>query len=98
MLGLSIPVYPARGQMWATAPVPPSIFHSIGALESHLYWHTHPYSDEQTPLELTHHLYGRQTGDGEITRAWADWMPFIRDLHPSLARSPTSTISTCSPA
>jgi sarcosine oxidase subunit beta len=74
MLGLSIPVYAVRGQMWATAPVPPSIYHSIGALESHLYWHTHPYSDEQTPLELTHHqsqrltrhLYGRQTRDGEI--------------------------------
>lgn len=74
MLGLSIPVYAVRGQMWATARVPPSIFHSIGALESHLYWHSHPYSDEQTPLELTHrqgqrltrHLYGRQTRDGEI--------------------------------
>jgi sarcosine oxidase, subunit beta len=74
MLALSIPVYAVRGQMWATAPVPPSIYHSIGALESHLYWHTHPYSDEQTPLELTHrqgqrltrHLYGRQTRDGEI--------------------------------
>jgi sarcosine oxidase, subunit beta len=72
LLGLSIPVYAVRGQMWATAP--PSIFHSIGALESHLYWHSHPYSDEQTPLELTHrqgqrltrHLYGRQTRDGEI--------------------------------
>jgi sarcosine oxidase subunit beta len=74
MLGLSIPVYAVRGQMWATAPVPPRIFHSIGVLESHLYWHTHPYSDERTPLELTHHqgqrltrhLYGRQTRDGEI--------------------------------
>ncbi len=74
MLGLSIPVYAVRGQMWATAPVPPSIFHSIGALESHLYWHSHPYSDKQTPLELTHHqsqrltrhLYGRQTREGEI--------------------------------
>jgi glycine/D-amino acid oxidase-like deaminating enzyme len=74
MFGLSIPVYAVRGQMWATAPVPPRFFHSIGALESHLYWHTHPYSDEQTPLELTHrqgkrltrHLYGRQTRDGEI--------------------------------
>jgi len=74
MLGLSIPVYPVRGQMWATAPMPLTIFHSIGALESHLYWHSHPYSDEQTPLELTHrqgqrltrHLYGRQTRDGEI--------------------------------
>jgi sarcosine oxidase, subunit beta len=74
LLGLSIPVYAVRGQMWATAPAPPSIFHSIGALESHLYWHSHPSSDEQTPLELTHrqsqrltrHLYGRQTRDGEI--------------------------------
>src|SRR5215470_3220238 len=74
MLGLSIPVYAVRGQMWATAPAPPSIFHSIGALESHLHWHSHPYSDEHTPLELTHrqgqrltrHLYGRQTRDGEI--------------------------------
>src|SRR2546421_1347042 len=74
MLGLSIPVYAVRGQMWATAPIAPRIFHSIGALESHLYWHNHPYSDEQTPLELTHreglrltrHLYGRQTRDGEI--------------------------------
>ena len=74
MLGLSIPVYPVRGQMWATAPAPPSIFHSIGALESHLHWHSHPDSDAQTPLELTHrksqrltrHLYGRQTRDGEI--------------------------------
>jgi sarcosine oxidase subunit beta len=54
--------------------VPPRIFHSIGALESHLYWHRHPYSDGQTPLELTHrqdqrltrHLYGRQTREGEI--------------------------------
>ncbi len=74
MLGLSIPVYAVRGQMWATAPIPPRIFHSIGALESHLYWHSHSYSDEQSPLELTHHqgrrltrhLYGRQTRDGEI--------------------------------
>src|SRR5947209_12000099 len=74
MLGLSIPVYAVRGQMWATAPVPPGIFHSIGALASHLYWHTHPYSDEQTPLELTHrhdrrltrHLYGRHIRSGEI--------------------------------
>jgi sarcosine oxidase, subunit beta len=75
MLGLSIPVYAVRGQMWATTPQPPRIFSSIQALESHHYWHSHPYSDEQTPLELTHrqgqrltrHLYGRQTRDGEIT-------------------------------
>src|SRR5437588_2713184 len=134
MLGLSIPVYAVRGQMWATAPIAPRIFHSIGALESHLYWHNHPYSDEQTPLELTHrkgkrltrHLYGRQTRDGEIiiggdrqldapkapdrdgietnrahalelfpflqglpiTRTWAGWMPFTRDLHPLIGKIP----------
>jgi len=134
MLGLSIPVYAVRGQMWATAPIAPRIFHSIGALESHLYWHSHPYSDEQTPLELTHresqrltrHLYGRQTRDGEIiiggdrqvdapkahdrdgietnrahalelfpflqdfpiTRTWAGWMPFTRDLHPLIGKIP----------
>ncbi|GAC1304256.1 MAG: FAD-binding oxidoreductase [Ktedonobacteraceae bacterium] len=134
MLGLSIPVYAVRGQMWATAAVPYRIFHSIGALESHLYWHSHPYSDEQTPLELTYHqgrrltrhLYGRQTRDGEIiiggdrqldapktpdrdgietnhthalelfpflqdlpiTRTWAGWMPFTRDLHPLIGRIP----------
>jgi len=120
--------------MWATAPVPAGIFHSIGVLESHLYWHTHPYSDEQTPLELTHrqgqrltrHLYGRQTRDGEIiiggdrqldapktpdpngietnhahalelfpflqflpiTRTWAGWMPFTRDLQPLIGKIP----------
>jgi len=134
MLGLSIPVYAVRGQMWVTAPAPPSIFHSIGALESHLHWHTHPHSDGLTPLELTHHqgqrltrhLYGRQTRDGEIiiggdrqldapktpdrdgietnrayalelfpflqdlpiTRAWAGWMPFTRDLHPLIGKIP----------
>ena len=132
MLGLHIPVFAVRGQMWATAPMPPSIFHSIGALESHHYWHNHPYRDKQTPLELTHlqgqrltrHLYGRQTRDGEIiiggdrqlnapktpdqagietnrthaielfpflqhlpiTRTWAGWMPFTRDLQPLIGK------------
>jgi glycine/D-amino acid oxidase-like deaminating enzyme len=60
--------------MWSTAPLPPSIFHSISAVESTLYWHEKPYSDEHTPLELTHledkrvtrHLYGQQTRDGRI--------------------------------
>jgi glycine/D-amino acid oxidase-like deaminating enzyme len=134
MLGLSIPVYAVRGQMWATAHMPPRILHSIGVLESHLYWHTHPYIDEQTSLELTHrqgqrltrHLYGRQTRDGEIiiggdrqldspktpdqdgietnrahalelfpflqdfpiTRTWAGWMPFTRDLRPLIGKIP----------
>jgi sarcosine oxidase, subunit beta len=75
MLNLHIPVFPVRGQIWSTGPVPTRIFHAIGATESSQFWHNNPYSDENTPLELTHrgnarftrHLYGRQTRDGEIT-------------------------------
>jgi sarcosine oxidase subunit beta len=56
------------------AQLPPRLFHSISAVESALYWHTSPYSDEYTPLELTHladkrvtrHLYGQQMRDGRI--------------------------------
>jgi sarcosine oxidase, subunit beta len=74
MLGLHIPVFPVRGQMWSTGPVPTRLFHAIGAGESTLFWHNNPYSNKDTPLELTHrgnvrltrHLYGRQTRDGEI--------------------------------
>jgi sarcosine oxidase subunit beta len=74
MLGLNIPVFPVRGQMWSTGPVPTRLFHAIGAMESTLYWHNNTYSNKDTPLELTHrdnvrltrHLYGRQTRDGEI--------------------------------
>ena len=74
MLGLNIPVFPVRGQMWSTGPVPTRLFHAIGAAESIHYWHYNPYSNKDTPLELTHrgnvrltrHLYGRQTRDGEI--------------------------------
>jgi len=74
MLGLHIPVFPVRGQMWSTGSVSPRLFHAIGAAESTHFWHNNPYSDKDTPLELTHrgdvrltrHLYGRQTRDGEI--------------------------------
>ena len=74
MLGLHIPVYTVRGQMWSTGPVSTRIFHAIGGAESTLYWHNNPYSNKNTPLELTHrgnvrltrHLYGRQTHEGEI--------------------------------
>jgi glycine/D-amino acid oxidase-like deaminating enzyme len=73
-LGLTIPVFAVRGQMWATEPLPPRIFHNIGAVESELAWHNNPYSDPNTPRELTHrdgqrvtrHLYGRQIYSGEI--------------------------------
>ncbi len=74
MLGLHIPVFPVRGQMWSTGPIPTRLFHAIGAAESIHYWHNNPYSNMDTPLELTHrgnvrltrHLYGRQARVGEI--------------------------------
>jgi glycine/D-amino acid oxidase-like deaminating enzyme len=74
MLGLRLPIVPVRGQMWASAPLPPRLFHTISAAESSLYWATSPGNDQQTPPCLTHrgpqrltrHLYGRQTRTGEI--------------------------------
>ena len=74
MLGLQIPILPVRGQMWATEPLPPRVFHSISAAESPLHWSLSPGHDSVSPPELTHigsrrvtrHLYGRQTRDGEV--------------------------------
>lgn len=74
LLGLEIPIFAVRGQMWATESLPPRIFHCISAIESELAWHNDPFSHEQAPRELTHrasqritrHLYGRQTATGEI--------------------------------
>ncbi len=88
MLGLHIPVFPVRGQMWSTGPVSTHLFHAIGAAESTLFWYNNPYSNEDTPLELTHrgdvrltrHLYGRQTRDGEII--------FGGDRHLSNSKTP----------
>jgi sarcosine oxidase, subunit beta len=74
MLGLHIPIVPVRGQMWASPPLPPRVFHTISAAESSLHWYTTPGGDAQTPPYLTHrgpqrltrHLYGRQTRTGEV--------------------------------
>ena len=74
MLNLRIPVYPVRGQMWSTGPVPTRLFHALGAAESTLYWHRNPDNNDDIPPELTHqdnvrltrHLYGRQIRNGEI--------------------------------
>ena len=74
MLGLSIPIVPVRGQMWATQPLPPRSFHSLSSAESYTHWSHSPGGDAETPPELTHvgdrrvtrHLYGRQNRDGEI--------------------------------
>ena len=74
MLGLRIPVIPVRGQMWATEPLTPMVFHSISGAESPTHWSAAPGNDAETPPELTHlrgrrvtrHLYGRQTRAGEV--------------------------------
>ena len=71
MLDLDIPIVPVRGQMWATAPVPPTIFQTISSAESALAWHRDRGGE---PPDLTHretgrvtrHLYGRQRRDGAI--------------------------------
>ena len=74
MLGVNIPVIPVRGQMWATEPLPPRVFHGISGAESYTWWSGNPGAGPETPPELTHigdrritrHLYGRQTRDGEL--------------------------------
>ena len=74
MLGLRVPIVPVRGQMWATRPLGPRVFHTISSMESTLFWEDNPPPDAATPPELTHHgparvtrhLYGRQTREGEI--------------------------------
>ncbi len=74
MLGLNIPIVPIRGQMWATASLPPRIMNTIGSTESSFAWSKGNGSDSVTPPNLTHkngerftrHLYGRQRKNGEI--------------------------------
>ena len=73
LLGIKIPIVPVKGQMWATEPVPPAIFHLIGSAESPFDWNLQT-QDDSFPPELTHrgdlrvtrHLYGGQTRNGEI--------------------------------
>ena len=78
LMGIHIPIAPVRGQMWATASMPPRVFHTIGSVESAYDWGRQSDSDLDpdpgTLPELTHrgdtrltrHLYGRQTKGGEI--------------------------------
>lgn len=74
MLGLTIPIVPIRGQMWATASLPPRIMQTIGSTESSFAWSEDNGSDAVTPPNVTHrsgrrltrHLYGRQRKNGEI--------------------------------
>jgi sarcosine oxidase subunit beta len=73
-LDVPIPIVPVRGQMWATAAVPPCIFTKIASVESGCDWARDSGADRDNPPDLTikdgkrltRHLYGRQTRDGEI--------------------------------
>ena len=74
MVGVEIPIEPIVGQMWATEPLPPRVFGTIGSFESRFHWSNNLYADIGAPPELTHsngqrltrHLYGRQRKSGEI--------------------------------
>jgi sarcosine oxidase subunit beta len=71
LLGLDIPIVPVRGQMWATAPAPPSVFQTISSAESQHAWHLDPGGEPpfltiRKGARVTRHLYGRQRRDGEI--------------------------------
>ena len=74
LLRVSIPIVPVRGQMWATEPLPPRVFHGMSGAESYAHWSADPGAGPDSPPELTHtgdrrvtrHLYGRQTRDGEV--------------------------------
>jgi sarcosine oxidase subunit beta len=95
LLDLDIPIVPVRGQMWATEPLPPRIFHTIGSAESALAWHRDRGGE---PPDLTHrlggrvtrHLYGRQRVNGEII--------FGGDREPLNALSPPGWDRTPDPA
>ena len=73
ILGIDIPVAPVKGQMWATAPMPPSIYHLSGSMESAYDWDCQT-PDANFPPDITHrgnpritrHLYGGQSRNGEI--------------------------------
>ncbi|GIS95413.1 MAG: hypothetical protein CM1200mP22_26500 [Dehalococcoidia bacterium] len=73
ILGIDIPVAPVKGQMWATPPMPPSIYHLSGSMESAYDWDCQT-PDANFPPDITHrgntritrHLYGGQSGNGEI--------------------------------
>lgn len=71
LLGLDIPIVPVRGQMWATAPVPPTVFQTMSAAESAMCWHRDrggapPDLTHRDGRRVTRHLYGRQRRNGEI--------------------------------
>jgi glycine/D-amino acid oxidase-like deaminating enzyme len=84
LLDLDIPIVPVRGQMWATDPVPPRIFHTIASAESALDWHRDrggepPDLTHRDGARVTRHLYGRQRVNGEIIFGGD------RELRPALA-------------
>jgi glycine/D-amino acid oxidase-like deaminating enzyme len=71
MLDLDIPIVPVRGQMWASTPQPPRVFHTISSAQSAHAWHRDrggapPDLTLRDGRRVTRHLYGRQRRNGEI--------------------------------
>jgi sarcosine oxidase, subunit beta len=81
MLDLDIAIAPVRGQMWATAPLPPRVFQTISSAESGLAWRDDrggalssrdrrpdepPDLTHRAGARITRHLYGRQRKNGEV--------------------------------
>ena len=71
MLDLDVPIVPVRGQMWASAALPPTVFQTISAAESAYDWHRDAGTDPpnltiRDGRRVTRHLYGRQRRNGEI--------------------------------
>ena len=71
MLDLDVPIVPVRGQMWASAVLPPAVFQTISAAESAYDWHRDAGADPpnltiRDGRRVTRHLYGRQRRNGEI--------------------------------
>ncbi len=100
MLGLNIPVFPVRGQMWSTGPVPARLFHALGAVESTLYWHNNPYSNKDISNSKTPDEAGIALNRNHvieifpflrkfpIKRTWAGLMPFTSNLEPIIGKIP----------
>lgn len=68
--GIDLGVVAVRGQMWATAPLPPGrLAHTISAVESSLAFSRAvglPLTHDGDGNRVTRHLYGRQRANGEV--------------------------------
>ena len=111
LLGLQIPIVPVRGQMWATPPLPPSVFQTISSAESAAAWALDRGGELSSvnrrggePPDLTHrggarvtrHLYGRQRGTARSSSAaTGSWRDGARSRSPPASRRTAVTRRRC---